>query len=153
MIYNEKYHPFGPAELMIYTMWLSHMVNQILVNKILLSFLIAMVGKTLNKQKASALINDYEARTSLNASCSTVIDFFGLLNETELIILSANYKKPEVVNEHSVLEKKMKVMDSDMKKIQDDIQTHIKKQDDLAENHTKDMKELKHMMKLLLNKK
>ena len=127
------------ATVMIYGTWLAHMINQILVNKILLSFLIAMVGKTLNKQKASELINSYEARAALNASCSSVMDFFGMLNESELIVLSANYKKPEVVNETTQIQKKLSVMDKDMKKIQDDIQNHIAKQDEIADNHKKDM--------------
>ena len=67
------------------------------------------------------------------------MDFFGMLDESELIVLSANYKKPEVVNETTQIQKKLAVMDKDMKKIQDDIQNHIAKQDEITDNHKKDM--------------
>lgn len=50
---TEKVLRFDLGVVMIYATWLSKMINEILVNKILLSFLIAMVGKTLNRMNSN----------------------------------------------------------------------------------------------------
>ena len=48
----------------------------------------------------------YESRATLNAKCSVVMNFFGLLaDETDLIVLSGDYKKPEAPNVNKILEK------------------------------------------------
>lgn len=79
--------------IMIYVMWFNQIMNQFYVNKILLSMVIAIIGKTYKGQMAVENINLYQSRATLNAKCSVMMDVFGLLNnETDLIILSANYK-------------------------------------------------------------
>lgn len=61
------------------------------------------------------------------------MNMFGLLSdETELVVLSANYMKPVVPNETAELTKKCAVMDMGMQKIQEEMKIHIEKQDKLA---------------------
>jgi len=84
---------------MIYFQWFTQISNQIYVNKILLSFLIAIIGKSFKAQNDAAIRNGYEARAALNAKCSVVMNMFGLLtDETDLIILSSDYRKPDAPN-------------------------------------------------------
>jgi hypothetical protein len=82
--------------VMLYTVWIAHYMNDIYVSKILLSFLIAMIGKTFAGENRAANTNGYESRATLNAKCSIVMNAFGLLaHETDLVVVSANYRKPE----------------------------------------------------------
>lgn len=77
---------------MVYFTWLIYIVNQVFVNKILLSFLIAIVKKSFDKSMKSYIKNSYEAKAGMNQQCSMILDAFGLLNETNLVVLTANYR-------------------------------------------------------------
>jgi len=67
-----------------------------------------MIGKTFKGTNEAAVKNGYEARAALNAKCSLVMNAFGLLtHETDLVIVSANYRRPEKPNETKILQKKI----------------------------------------------
>ena len=109
----------GYSTIMIYLQWFTQILNQFYVNKILLSFLIAMIGKTFKGQMEAENKNGYNSRAALNAKCSVVMNAFNLLtHETDLVILSSNYKKPEKPNEMAVLNKKMNVCADRINKIE-----------------------------------
>ena len=109
----------GYGTTMIYTQWFAQILNQFYVNKILLSFLIAMIGKTFKGQMEAENRNGYESRAALNAKCSVVMNAFNLLtHETDLVILSSNYKKPDKPNELAALNNKMNVCSDRINKIE-----------------------------------
>lgn len=133
---------------MIYTMWFTQIINQIYVNKILLSFLIAIIGKSFKASNDAAVKNGYEARAALNAKCSVVMNFFGLLSdEQDLVILSAGYRKPEVPSAEGQMKKTITACNQEVDRIGDEIKNFQQSQADLAKSHKKDMEELKTLMK------
>ena len=132
-------------------MWFTQIINQVYINKILLSFLIAIIGKSFKAQTDAANKNGYEARAALNAKCSVVMNFFGLLSdETDLVVLSANYRKPEVPSADSKMKDTITACNKEVDRIGQEIQNFTKSQAQMAKSHKQDMEELKTLMKQLI---
>lgn len=51
---------------MVYFTWFIYIMNQVFVNKILLSFLLAIVKKSFDKSMKSFTKNNYEAKANKN---------------------------------------------------------------------------------------
>jgi len=106
---------------MVYFTWFIHIMNQVYVNKILLSFLIAIVKKSFDKSMKSYTKNGYEAKAVMNQSCSIVMAAFGLLNETNLVVLSANYRVSSKPNDNAKLQTQMNKLDNEVESIEKEI--------------------------------
>lgn len=84
--------------------------------------MIAIIGKSFKGQMEAENKNGYEARAALNAKCSVVMNFFGLLtDETDLVVLSGNYRKPEVPTENSKIKETIVACNSEVERIGDEI--------------------------------
>ena len=59
----------------------------------MLSFLIALVKKSFDTQMKSEVQNTYQMRTEMNNESSMVLRLLGLLHETDLFILSAQFDR------------------------------------------------------------
>ena len=71
---------------------LLQILNEVYLKIIMLSFLIAIVKKSFDKQMRQELTNLYNLRCRLNKESSTVIRQFGFLEETDLLVLSAQFE-------------------------------------------------------------
>ena len=66
--------------------------------------------------------NGYEARATLNAKCGAVLNFFGLLSdETDLVILSADYRVPNVPSADSAIKKSIATCNKEVERIGQEI--------------------------------
>lgn len=83
--------------------WSHMLLNKILVNLVLMRFLIGHIFRSFSNQMQSVVENSYEQRAEMNQVCSLVMHFLGLNYETDLIVLSADYKPKQTVSEVTVL--------------------------------------------------
>lgn len=96
---------YWERNFMVYFMWFIYILNQVFVNKILLSFLLAIVKKSFDKSMKGYVMNSYEAKSVMNQQCSIVYNAFGLIHESNLVVLTSNYRSPSKANVNAKLDK------------------------------------------------
>ena len=102
---------------MVFFTWLVQITNQLFVKTILLSFLIALVKKVYDGQMKGYVENNYQARAEMNLKSSLMLKIFGLIDETDLIILSADFATaPQVKgkSEDSKIIKDVQILKNEM---------------------------------------
>jgi len=67
--------------------------NEIYLKIIILSFLIAIVKKSFDTQMKSATQNNYKQRCDMNKESSSMFRQVGLLQETDVLVLSAQFEQ------------------------------------------------------------
>ena len=103
---NDKYliDDSRPAALfMVFANWMTHIGNQLFVKTILLSFLIAIVKGSYNKLINQEVKLSYASKAIMNNKTSNFLKTFGLLQETDMITISADYEVKTAASDTSKL--------------------------------------------------
>jgi len=108
----------GTSYIMVFFLWLNHIGNQLLVKTFLLSFLIAIIKGSYDQQNKAEIRLSYSYRALLNKKTSNILSAFGLLFETDLIALSADYYKPPVASDASKMQVKITAMEDKVTNVQ-----------------------------------
>jgi len=67
-------------------------LNEVYLKIIMLSFLIAIVKKSFDNQMKSEVQNRYNSRCDQNLESSNVMRQIGLLDESDILVLSATFE-------------------------------------------------------------
>ena len=83
--------------LMIGINWLVQFINEFFMRIVLLSFLIGLVGRSLNASSFNRAENLYKQQCEMNREASLIYRQFGLIYETGMYVLSSDLTKKETV--------------------------------------------------------
>ena len=93
---------------MVFLNWITHLGNQLFVKTILLAFLIATVKGSYGKIMSEETKLSYASKAIMNNKTSNFLKTFGLLSETDLVVISADYEGSASRKKSSTLTGKMK---------------------------------------------
>ena len=95
-------------------------LNEVYLKIIVLSFLIAVVGRSFATQMKTAIQNQYQQRCEMNNESAIAMRLIGLLQESEVLVLSAQFEKADGPDKVEVLREELKgeILDT-RKEIQD----------------------------------
>ena len=136
------------AFLMMGLNWFNLVFNQIFVKTILLAFLISLIKGIFDGQTKIATENYYAQRAEMNQHCSIIMSNFGLLDETDLMVISADYyvKKKPKNNEVAKLGQELQTMQSQVSQNEEDMEEMTSNVSEMR----KELDDIRQMMKQML---
>jgi hypothetical protein len=115
------------ALLMVFLTWLTHLVNQLFVKTILLSFLIAIVKGSYDKLMKQEVKLSYASKAIMNNKTSNFLKTFGLLSETDMISISADYEVAAPKSNQGQMKKEVATIEQKITKVNDQMKNLVQK--------------------------
>lgn len=110
---------------MVLLNWLTHLVNQLFVKTILLSFLIAIVKGSYDKLMKQEIKLSYASKAVMNNKTSNFLATFGLLSETDMISISADYEVAAPSSASGKLKKEVATIENKITNVNDQMRSLI----------------------------
>lgn len=134
---------------MVLLNWITHLVNQLFVKTILLSFLIAIVKGSYDKLMKQEIKLSYASKAVMNNKTSNFLKTFGLLSETDMISISADYEVAAPSSDSGKLKKEVTTIENKITSVNNQMKSLVQKQKSIEDERESDIGELRSVMRWL----